>query len=135
MSALIWAKVSGIVYGVSIKDLKKPDRSMINLSCREIIKRSPWKIKIKGGVLKEECLKLYHDGIRKLIKKFRIAKHTGWKNIEREFLEKRIEWFEENKNEILNKLKGNDVEKAYRLILMKIGIKKNEAPIVKKIRE
>lgn len=130
--AIIWAKVSEIVYGVSIRDSMRLSRTMINLSCREIIKRSPWKIRIKEGVLKKECLKLYNDEIRKLIKELRTAKNTGWKGIEQKLLEKRIKWFEENKNNILKKLKGSDIEKAYQLILMKIGIKKGEAPIVEK---
>ena len=132
MGAMIWAKVSEIIYGVSIRESMKLYRTMINLSCREIIKRSPWKIRIKEGILKNECLKLYNDEIRKLMKEFRVTKKAGWKGIEEKLLEKRIKWFEENKNKILKKLKGTDIEKAYQLILMKIGVKKSEAPIVEK---
>lgn len=42
-----------------------------------------------------------------------------------------MQWFENNKT-IIGKLKGSDLEKAYHLILMKIGIKSSEAPIMKK---
>ena len=130
--ALIWARISEVVYGVSIEDTIKLGRTMIRLNCREIIRRSPWKAKLKEGILKEECLKLYNEKVRKLVKKFRAARSTGWKRIEQELVEKRSRWFEENKNKILKKLTGTDVEKAYQLILMRICIKESEAPIVKK---
>lgn len=133
--ALIWAKVSEIVYGASIRDSMKLGRRVINLSCREIIERSPWRIKIKEGILKKECLKLYNNEIRKLIKEFRTARNTKWKSMEQGLLERRTTWFEENKNKIIKKLKGTDVEKAYQLILMKIGIKKDEAPIIEKTKD
>jgi tRNA(adenine34) deaminase len=45
---------------------------------------------------------------------------------------KRIAWFEENRNHIVPHLEGSEVEKAYQLILMKIGISEKEAPIVEK---
>ena len=130
--AIVWAKVSEIAYGTSIRDSMRLGRTMINLSCREIIKRSPWRIRLKEGVLKEECLRLYNEEIRKLVEKFRIAMNSGWEHIEQEFIEKRSRWFEENKKSILKKLEGTDVEKAYRLLLMKIGMKESEVPIVKK---
>ena len=99
--ALIWAKLSEVVYGASMEDTIKLGRIMIRINCREIIQRSPWKIKLKEGILKEECLKLYNEGIRKLTKKFRKAIKSGWKCIEQELIEKRSRWFEQNKNNIL----------------------------------
>jgi tRNA(adenine34) deaminase len=130
--AIIWAKVSGIVYGVSIKDSKKLGRTMIDLSCKEIIRKSPWEVRVNGGILKKVCLKLYNDETRKWVKEIGAAKNTGWKGIEKQLLDKRIKWFEENRNMILDQLKGTDTEKAYQLILTKIGIDKDEAPIVRK---
>lgn len=130
--AIIWANISEIAYGVSIRESKKLGRTMIDLSCKDIIKRSPWKIKIKEGILKKECLRLYEGEIKKWVKELKNKKAPEWKDIEKKLQKKRLEWFEENKIEILNKLKGTDTEKAYQLILMKIGIKKAEAPIVQK---
>jgi tRNA(Arg) A34 adenosine deaminase TadA len=132
MGALVWAKVSEVVYGASIKDTVKLGKNRIRLSCREIVKKSPWKLKVRGGVLKGQCLSLYNDEVRKLIRKFGAAEKFGWKSLEDELVKKRIKWFEENKNDITKKLRGSDVEKAYQLILMKIGIKRSDAPIVKK---
>jgi len=126
--SIIWSNISEVVYGVSIRDSIKAGRNMINLSCKEIIKKSNVKINIHDGVLKKECLKLYNNEIRKLVKKFR---KSEWINIEEDLLNKRIQWFENNKT-MIRKLKGNDLEKAYHLILMKIGVKSSEAPIVEK---
>ena len=72
--------------------------------------------------------------VRKLVKKFKIAKdNDGWKFIEKELIEKRDIWFKQNKKSL--DLKGSDVEKAYRLILIKIGINPSEVPIVEKTKK
>jgi len=126
--SIIWSNISEVVYGVSIKDSIKAGRDMINLSCKEIIRKSNTRINIQNSILKKECLKLYNNDIRKLVRKFQ---KSEWINIEEDLLNKRIQWFENNKT-IIRKLKGNNLEKAYYLILMKIGIKRSEAPIVEK---
>jgi len=130
--AIIWAKISEIVYGCSVKDTIKLGRTMVDLSCKVILEKSPWKMKIVEGILKEECLKLYDEETRRLVTKLRAAMDDGWKRIEKELIERRIEWFEENKDNIFRKVKGTDVEKAYQLLLMKIGIKEGKAPIIEK---
>jgi len=130
--AIIWAKISEIVYGCSIRDTVKLGRTMVDLSCRVILEKSPGKIKIVEGILKEDCLKLYNEEIRSLVTKLRVAMDDGWTRLEKELIERRIRWFEENEDNILRKLKGTDVEKAYRLLLMKIGIEESEAPIIEK---
>ena len=74
------------------------------------------------------------ENVRKLVAKFKIAKEiNGWKLIEKELTEKRNIWFEKNKKSL--KLQGLDVEKAYQLILKKIGINPNEAPIVERTKK
>ena len=81
----------------------------------------------------EDCLKLHREDVRKLVKRFKTVRdNKGWKVIEKELIEKREKWYEQNKKFL--KLKGSDVEKAYRLILMKICINPKEAPIVKKTK-
>jgi len=67
--------------------------------------------------------------VKKLVKKL---KEENWKKIEKELLEKRLEWFRKNIKHL--SLKGDDLEKAYQLILLKIGIKPEEAPIIKKTK-
>ena len=53
---------------------------------------------------------------------------------EQNLLNKRIQWFEDNK-EVVHKLIGDDLEKAYQLLLMKLEITKEEAPIIKKTND
>jgi hypothetical protein len=49
--------------------------------------------------------------------------------IEHKLIEKRINWFYENPA-LIDGLEGNDLEKAYHLLLLKIVIDKKEVPIV-----
>ncbi|MBT5021419.1 nucleoside deaminase [Candidatus Woesearchaeota archaeon] len=58
-SALFWAKISKIVYGISISDLINLNRRQINVSCDFLNKNSNSKIEIVGGFLKEECFELF----------------------------------------------------------------------------
>jgi tRNA(Arg) A34 adenosine deaminase TadA len=57
----VWAKVSKIVFGLSIKDLIEKGNSQIDISSQEIIEKSNVKIKIEGGFLKEEVEKWYEE--------------------------------------------------------------------------
>ena len=134
MTAIVWAKISELIYGVSIEDSLKQGRNMINISCKEIKHRSNADISIKGGILKQKCLKLYNTKIRECIKRFRAALPDDWKNYEIELLNKRKKWFLDNKSKI-DKLNGNEVEKAYKLLLMKLEIDESEAPIIKKSKK
>lgn len=130
--AIVWARVSEIVYGASITASKKQGRTMIDVSSEEIVNRSPWRPKIKGGVLRERCSWLYDDATRKLIKQFQMGGSDAWSDEGQKLLERRVAWFENNAESILGQLHGTEVEKAYQLILMKLGISEKEAPIVEK---
>jgi len=129
MTAIIWAKISELVYSVSIEDSLKQGRNMINIRCKEIKLRSKANITIKKGILKKKCLILYNPKIREYIQKFRVATSQDWKNYEKELTERRKKWFLENKAQI-DKLRGSDVEKAYKVLIMKLKINETEAPII-----
>jgi tRNA(Arg) A34 adenosine deaminase TadA len=129
-AAMIWARVSEVAYGASIGDSQRQGRSMISIGCREIIEKSPWGMKITEGIRKQECSVLYDEGVRKLVQAFRSAGKAGWDDLGQALLEKRKAWFEKNEDSIREELRGTDVEKAYQLLLMKLGIDGNEAPIV-----
>ena len=73
--AIIWAKISEIVFGASIKDSLAFGRNMIDLGCGELIERSPWKVKLKEGVLKKECSALYNREVGKLGEKLVATNH------------------------------------------------------------
>lgn len=59
-TACIWAGVSEIIYGASIQDLILINQAQINIACEEIIAKSFRNIKVTKGVLKKECLALFH---------------------------------------------------------------------------
>jgi hypothetical protein len=70
------------------------------------------------------------EKIKKLIKRFKkVKEEKDWKKLESELTQRRLRWFRKNKKYL--SLKGDDLEKAYQLILLKIGVRKSEAPIVK----
>jgi hypothetical protein len=71
------------------------------------------------------------EKIKKLIKRFKkVKEEKDWKKLESELTQRRLRWFRKNKKYL--SLKGDNLEKAYQLILLKIGVRKSEAPIVKK---
>lgn len=66
------------------------------------------------------------------ILKLQNAHNQGWEFLEKEILKKRLTWFENNREAILLQLEGTDVEKAYQLLLIKLGITESNAPITEK---
>ena len=54
-----WANVTTIVYGSSIPDTAAMGRTRIMVRAAEIAERSPFTVEVIGGVLKEECDRLY----------------------------------------------------------------------------
>lgn len=133
--ALIWARVSEIAYGVSIEQSRRKGMTMIGTSCEEIVRAAPWKVTVTSGVLEGECSRLYDREVRSLIKVFRAARASGWRNASRALLENRVEWFDKNEDVIRGRLRGTDVEKAYQLLLMKLEIAGEDAPVVEKSNE
>ncbi|MFX1568577.1 MAG: deaminase [Promethearchaeota archaeon] len=131
MTAIIWSKIPELVYGVSIEDSLKEGRKLINITSKEIQSRSKANIIINEGILKEKCSKLYNTKIREYIKQLTKTTPDDWKKYGKELLEKRKKWFIEHKSQI-DKLNGSDIEKAYKLLIMKLEINEEEIPIVKK---
>jgi tRNA(adenine34) deaminase len=54
-----WANVTTIVYGASIADTAAMGRTRIMLPAAEVAARAPGYMEVIGGVLKEECDRLY----------------------------------------------------------------------------
>lgn len=55
----VWANVTTIIYGSSIADTAAMGRTRIMVGAAEIAERSPTVLEVMGGVLKEECDRLY----------------------------------------------------------------------------
>lgn len=58
-TACVWAGVSEIIIGASIKDLIEANQEQIDISCEEIIAKGFSNIKVTKGLLKTECLELF----------------------------------------------------------------------------
>ncbi len=55
-----WAGISEIIYGVGASDFEDDyNPNLIEVRCEEIIAKCPTSIKIKSGILKEECKQLH----------------------------------------------------------------------------
>jgi hypothetical protein len=72
---------------------------------------------------------LNSETVRKWVDTFQNVTQQELKNIEDEVLHKRLEWFRDNRK-LVQKLEGTDLERAYEMILMKIGIERADAPII-----
>lgn len=127
--AIIWAGVSEVVYGTSIKSSSRLGRTIVNLGCRKIIAKGPSRTKVIGGVLSDQCSRLYDSSVRELVKMFRDGGPASWSDAGRELTKKRVAWANQNWDRIDATLRGSDVKKAYQLILTKIGIDNAQAPI------
>jgi len=55
----VWAKITTIVFGSSIADTLSMGRTRIGITAAEIAEMSPTLLEVVGGVLREECDRLY----------------------------------------------------------------------------
>jgi hypothetical protein len=105
-------------------------RTVINVSCEEIVAKGPSTARVRKGILADQCSRLYDSSVRELVRQFKDGQPTSWNRAGQELTAKRIAWFEDNKDRIDASLHGSDVKKAYQLILMRIDIDETQAPIV-----
>jgi len=129
--AIVWSRLPSVVYSVSISDSLKMGRTMVDVRASDIFRKAPWKITCATGLLKNECVHLYESSVRASVKQLRpLMENNAWKKLETERSIDRVSWFQKNKTELLGKLHGTDIEKAYQLLLLRLKIKPADAPIV-----
>ncbi len=58
-TACWWAKISRIVYGISISDVIEKGQRQINVKCEFLNKNGNSAIEIESGFLREECFELF----------------------------------------------------------------------------
>ena len=58
-SLAVWANLSAIVYGISIQETAALGKARILIGAEEVVAKSPVRMEVIGGVLKEECRRLY----------------------------------------------------------------------------
>lgn len=128
-TAMLWADISEIAYGCSIKEAIAAGRKRIDMSCREIYARAGKEILIHRGILNSECSVLYDNAVRLNIERLRDWNPNRLERLAQELSAKRLKWFSENRP--LFETGGNDIlDRAYQLFLYKLGITAAEAPVV-----
>jgi tRNA(Arg) A34 adenosine deaminase TadA len=69
-AAIVWAKMKAVVFGARISDLKEYGEvygndqylwRVIEISCAEVIRRSPEQIEVFSDFMRTECLQLFHN--------------------------------------------------------------------------
>lgn len=70
-SVIVWARLKGVVYGARYQDMKDYRKKhanhsylwrTIHIPCREIFRKSTEKIEWVQDFMREECIKLFHNG-------------------------------------------------------------------------
>jgi len=63
MAATLWSGIQMVVFGTSIRFLQQHGWRQIDVLAEEIVRRSPgWQCTIVGGVLQDECNRLFAAG-------------------------------------------------------------------------
>lgn len=135
MQAMIEAGIPRLVFSVSTKEALEQGMNPVDLECEETTGKLPGNIEIISGVLREKCLPLYTPEVRNQVKQLLISGGGIPSNLRNSILRSRLDWIERNRENISGKLEGTDPEKAYRLLLIRLGISEDEAPIVYKTDE
>lgn len=130
-TAIVWSGIKNLVYGYSISNALAQGRNRIDLTCRELFARIGSDIQIHSGIMMEQCAILYRKEVRDEIKKLREVTPEKLMLLKNELAAKRISWCQKNLPQL--KINRNDpVEGGYQLLLQKLAIKPEEAPVVLK---
>ena len=128
-AATVWSGITKIVYGCSIEESLRQGRKRINISCSEIFARAGKAIEVLGGMKKEECGLLYNKQVRESIDLLREAGSETLEQLAEDLAQKRINWFRQRN---FQNMSADPLEAAYSLLLDKLGITAEEAPIVER---
>lgn len=128
-TATVWAGIETVAYGYSIREALEQGRRRIDLPCREIFDRAGKKITIHENVLHDQCSVLYHEQVRKQIDMLRDADETAIHGMANALIEKRLAWIEANRPNVQED-GGDLLGTAYRLLIQKLGILPEQAPIL-----
>ena len=130
-AAIIWSNIRHIAFGYSIAEALGQGRNRIDVSCEELFYKAKAEIRVDKSVLNSECSILYDHEVRAEIKKLRNASEEQLRYYNQQSTEKRIQWYRSKppNRELVseNKLLG-----GYRLLLDRLHITEDEAPIVHK---
>jgi hypothetical protein len=126
--AILWARIPHIVYGYGIADAIHQDRNRIEIPVQDLILRAKATVLVEKGILQRECSILYNRAVRQELKRLRGATDEQLAEHNRELAAKRVAWFQREGMNL--DLGGKDpAEKAYRLLLWKLGVTEKDASI------
>ena len=129
-TAIILSGIAEIAYGYSIKEAIKQGRNRIDISCKELFKGAGKKIRVNEALLHDDCSVLYDRDIRDNVEILRGADERRLKAFAEILSEKRLQWY--NRKHHSNIVNGkNIVITAYQMLLQKLNITKDQAPIVR----
>lgn len=132
-TAIVWSGIKTVVYGYSIAEAIAEGRKRINLTCKELFEKANANIIVQEGVMHDQCSLLYRKDVRDEIKKLRGAKKEDLESLQNHLFCKRIEWYKKNQAQL--GLNNQDlVLNGYELLLKKLEINPEEAPIVMKTK-
>jgi len=130
-TAILWAGISAVAFGYSIKDAIEQGRRRVDLSLKEIFSRAGKAVVIHERILHDECAVFYHRAVRDSIDQLRGADEKTLKNMAGDLTRKRLEWFAENCRSLAGK--GEDaLEVGYQVFLKKLEITADQAPLVRR---
>lgn len=128
-TAIVWAGIESVGYGYSIQEALAQGRHRIDLTCKEVFQRAGKNIVIHEGILHERCAVLYHRDVRDQIALLRNADETTLDEMADELTARRLAWCEVNQP-LLPSGSQDVVAVAYELLIRKLGMTPEEAPIL-----
>lgn len=128
-TAMLWSGISEVAYGYSIKEAIKQGRRRVDLPLKEIFKRAGLNVVAHANVLHDACSVLYNRAVRQSIDQLRSADEKKLKQLARDLSAKRAAWFAENCRYFCTE-EEDALDAGYRVFLTKLGINKDQAPII-----
>ena len=133
-AAVVWAHIGYVGYGFSTRDAIGQGRTRIDLNCTELFQRAGARIQVEEGLSRGDCALLYDQDIRAEVRRLRDASDDQLKSYDRETTEKRIRWFKSLPEKDVPE-ETDVVRRGYDLLLKKLAITEEEAPIVRRTDE
>lgn len=132
--AIVWAGITTIAFGCSIQESISQGRGRIDFPCEAFFDRVKANIKVYSGIMNRECSLLYRKDVRQEIKNLLGADENTLAVLEADSIKRRITWFQENKDSF--DIAADDLlGSAYKLLLTRLHILPEEAPVVHKSGE
>ena len=130
-AATLWSGIDTILYGVSISEALRQGRRRVNLPCREIFERAGKSVTIHEGILRQRCAVLYDREVRDQVEKLRGADENRLRMLAQDLAGRRVAWFKGNCLSLLDTHESL-LDTAYRILLKKIGVDANDAPVLER---